>query len=310
VIGAPIVLAGAAVGVGVTMAAAALRPPPPDLTATLARLDATNGAGPRFPDGGVDPHSDDARGLARKLADRFLADRGTGLVDSLGLTRYVADLRMLGETPEVLLVRKAGYALLGLAFPPALTTAMGLLGTGLPWTIPALAALVLALVLFFVPDLDIRRRAQAARADLRQTVCAYLELVALERAADAGPIEAVERAATIGESPGFHRIRDALTRAQLAGLPPWQGLSDLAAETGVDELGDVADIMRISGTDGAAVYATLRARAASLRTTLTTQAAAAANAASEHMVAPVAALGLAFMALLGYPAFARIVFGP
>ena len=68
--------------------------------------------------------------------------------------------------------------------------------------------------------------------------------------------------------------------------------------------------MRLSGQDGAAVYATLRARATSLRTALTTQAAAAANAASEHMVIPVAALGLVFMALVGYPAFARIVFGP
>ncbi len=67
--------------------------------------------------------------------------------------------------------------------------------------------------------------------------------------------------------------------------------------------------MRLSGQDGAAVYATLRARATSLRTASTTQAAAAANAASEHMVIPVGLLGLIFLALLGYPAFSRIVFG-
>ena len=304
-IAAPMVLAGAAVGVGVTLIAAGLRPPPPDLEAALARLDASPGTTPHesAPDG-------TAASSAQRVADRFLTERGTGLVEALGLTRYDADLRLLGETPAALLVRKAGYALLGLAFPPVLAAAMSLLGVTLPWPIPTLAAVVLATALFFVPDIDVHRRATAARAELRQTVCAYLELVALERAADAGAIEAVERAATIGESEGFQRIRDALTRAQLAGNPPWQGLSDLAAETGVDELRDVADIMRISGQDGAAVYATLRARAASLRTTLTTQAAAAANAASEHMVAPVAVLGLAFMALLGYPAFARIIFGP
>jgi hypothetical protein len=86
---------------------------------------------------------------------------------------------------------------------------MGLVGVTPPWPIPTLAAVVLATALFFVPDIDVRRRARAARADLRQTVCAYLELVALERAADAGAIEAVERAATIGESEGFQRIRDA-----------------------------------------------------------------------------------------------------
>jgi hypothetical protein len=75
------------------------------------------------------------------------------------------------------------------------------------------------------------------------------------------------------------------------------------------ELDDVAEIMRLSGEDGAAVYATLRARAASLRTALLTDAAAEANAASEHMIMPVAFLGVTFMALLGYPAFARVLFG-
>ena len=58
-----------------------------------------------------------------------------------------------------------------------------------------------------------------------------------------------------------------------------------------------------------AVYATLRARAASLRTQLLTASAAQANTASEHMIVPVALLGIAFMALIGYPAFARILFG-
>ena len=98
-------------------------------------------------------------------------------------------------------------------------------------------------------------------------------------------------------------------RAQLAGLPSWQGLIQLSERLRLPELDDVADIMRASGEDGAAVYATLRARAASLRGALRADEAAAANAASEHMIVPVAFLGVAFMALLGYPAFARILFG-
>ena len=77
----------------------------------------------------------------------------------------------------------------------------------------------------------------------------------------------------------------------------------------VPELGDVADIMRLSGEDGAAVYATLRARATSLRTALLNADTARSNAASEHMVVPVALLGLTFMVLLGFPALYRIVFG-
>jgi hypothetical protein len=93
------------------------------------------------------------------------------------------------------------------------------------------------------------------------------------------------------------------------GVPPWRELERLADELKVPELGDVADIMRLSGEDGAAVYATLRARATSLRTALLNADAARSNAASEHMVVPVALLGLTFMVLLGFPALYRIVFG-
>lgn len=65
--------------------------------------------------------------------------------------------------------------------------------------------------------------------------------------------------------------------------------------------------MRLAGRDGAAVYATLRARAAGLRTQLLAAATTKANAASEHMTVPVSLLGLCFMALLGYPALVRIL---
>ena len=148
-----------------------------------------------------------------------------------------------------------------------------------------------------------------ARADMRRATCVYLELVALERAADSGATEALERAATVGQSREFERIREALLTAEVTGKPAWAGLHDLAAATQVPELGDLADIMRLSGQDGAAVYSTLRARAASLRNQLLTATAAQANAASEHMTVPVALLGVAFMALIGYPAFARIFAG-
>ena len=87
---------------------------------------------------------------------------------------------------------------------------------------------LLVAVLFLVPDLDLRRRATAERLAMRHAVCAYLELVALERAGDAGTVEALERAATVADAAPFARIRDALTRAQLGGQPPWIGLADLA----------------------------------------------------------------------------------
>ena len=311
-INVPLLLAGAFTGTGLALVIAGLRPAPPDLAAALQRLD--NGLASSHPDAANGPLTSNDSSMASRLASPLvrwltrrdaLAGRAGG---RLGLARHAADLRLLGESVEQLVVRKLAYGLVGLAFPPVLATLMALIGLRLPWPIPAGAAVVFAAMLFLAPDLDVRQRANAVRDELRRASAAYLELVALERAADAGASEALDRAATIGVTPAFERLQDALTRAHLAGHPSWFGLTQLGEQSGVTELVDIADIMRLSGQDGAAVYATLRARATSLRTAQTTQATAAANAASEHMVIPVGLLGLIFLVLIGYPAFARIVF--
>jgi hypothetical protein len=216
---------------------------------------------------------------------------------------------LLDQPVEWFVLTKAGLALIGLVFPHLLVSLMAALGLSLPLVVPTVASLGLDAALFLAPDLDIKTRAAAARREFRRAVCAYLDLVALERAGDAGVSESMERAAAIGHGRAFTRIHDALLRARLDGAPPWAGLRDLADELDVPELGDVADIMRLSGEDGAAVYDTLRARAQGLRTTILTEHEARANADSEKMVAPVALLGIVFIALLGYPAFARIVYG-
>ena len=283
-----LVLAGAATGAGVGIVVAALAPTTPTLESALAQLRRTN-----------TPTSSGSRvdGLKEELVRR------------LGLQRLSTNLELIGDTPEALAVRKVAFGLLGLVFPPLLVAAMAVLGATLPVAIPGAASLGLAALLFFAPDLDVRRRAEVARVELRRAVCVYLELVALERVADAGTAEALRRAADIGDGLAFSLLRDALIRAQLEGQPAWQGLVELSERLNLPELDDVADIMRASGEDGAAVYMTLRARAASLRGALLADAATAANAASEHMIVPVAFLGIAFMALLGYPAFARILFG-
>lgn len=299
-----VLVAGAMVGLGVATIAAALVPNRPSLRAALSRLDAgpqDTFSTPRGPSTGrfVVP----ARVSA--VQDRYLLR----VAEALGLQRFSADLRVVGWTPEDLALRKIGYAALGVAFPTVFSLLLAAAGVQIPLAAPTVVAVVLGAALFFVPELDVRRRAHEEREDMRRAACVYLELVALERAADAGTTEALDRAASIGDSRSFTRIREALLRAELSRMPAWYGLSELSDAMGVPELGDLADIMHLSGADGAAVYATLRARAASLRTQLLTSATAKANAASEHMVVPVALLGVAFMALVGYPAFIRILVG-
>ncbi len=105
----------------------------------------------------------------------------------------------------------------------------------------------------------------------------------------------------------FIRLREQLVRARLSGTPPWDGLHALAVELGLPELSDLADIMRLSGEEGAAVAATLRARSRGLRVALLAQEQTRANEDSERMVIPVALLGLIFLIILGAPAVVRIL---
>ena len=285
-----LVLVGATTGLGLTLVWRFAVSDVPDLRASLARPS-------------VRPLLSDER------TENDLPEWKTLAASRLRLARLGPDLLILNESMDSLVTRKISYGLLGLAFPAALVGAMAWLGASLPLSVPIAASVALSLLLFMVPDIDLHRRAIAARIQFRFCVCTYLELVALERAADAGAIESLERGAAIGGARPFILIDEALQRSRLSGQPAWTALAALSDQVGVGELADVADIMRLSGEDGAAVYSTLRARAGSLRTSLLTESAAHANAASEHMIVPVALLGIAFMVLIGYPAFARIVFG-
>lgn len=289
-------LTGALVGAGLVVILAGLAPARPDLADAVQRLLPTD-ADART------PAADPPQGRLGGLKARILPQVAQGL----GLARFAMDLHTVQLRPDDLAAKKVGYTLVGLAFPPLMSAVLLLTGIRLPFAVPAAAGLVLGGVFFFLPDLALRQDAASVRAGLRAATCVFLELVAMERLADAGPTEALDRAAAIGGSAQFTRIGDALLRAELAGQPSWTGLADLAAETGVSELADTADIMRLAGRDGAAVYTTLRARAASLRTQLLASSTTQANAASEHMVVPVSLLGLCFMALLGYPALMRIL---
>ncbi|WP_280703697.1 type II secretion system F family protein [Kitasatospora sp. GP82] len=283
-------------GIGVVVAAAGLTRPRADLGDLLRRLDAS-----RLQN--LQPRAvAEADSLLERLGARLLAQVGE---DVIRLPRQELDL--LGRTPAQHVGTKIGYAFVGLLLPALTVTAVTLAGSSLPITVPALAALALAVLFSFFPDINVRGEAAAARREFRFAVASYLELVCLERAADAGPSEALRKAADVGEGWVFSRLRDALTRAELAGIPPWEGLKQLSEEIGVPELGAPADIMALAGEEGAAVYSTLQAQARSLRGVLLTDAQTEANAASEKMIVPVTALVILMSVYIGYPAIARIL---
>lgn len=291
----PLVLAsGALCGFGAALAVSWLLPARPALADALARLDPSTAPEPRA-EGDGEPGVQDRLGA-------WLERR----VPAAGVGASSKDLDLLGVSRASFLGQRALYAVIGLLFPACFTLVMAMLGIGLPVTVPAVGGLLLSGALSFVPVVEVRRRAGAAREDFARAVASYMDLVALDKRAGAGTSAALVGAANVGDSWVFRRIRATILEAELGGTSPWDALTRLGQEVGVPALADLGDIMRLSGVEGVGVYGALRGRAAATRDQLLAADQARANAASEALAMPVAALGLAFLALLGTPALLQI----
>jgi tight adherence protein C len=160
---------------------------------------------------------------------------------------------------------------------------------------------------FVLVDVSVRQKADEAREEFTRSVAIYLDLVALQRSASHGPVESLERAAQVGNGWVFARIRDALDAARVAGQPPWNRLSEVARDIGVPELGDVGDIMRLSGEEGAQVYQTLVSRSQSLRVALRSKETDRANTATTLLYIPTSLTVFVLFVLAGYPFLIRLV---
>ena len=300
--------AGAVVGLGLVLLAAALLPAgPPDLSAALARLDApltTDAAWP-LPPGRTAPLSAELSRWARwwLRTGRWVGAR----TPSAGpLAAPEADLRLLGIAPAGFAAVRAAAVVAGLATPAVLWTLAALAVVRPPFPIPALVGLGLAVAGWLLPTAVVAQRATQARTALRVALSAYLDLVALERAGAGSPVEALEAAAAVGHGPAFALVGSRLALAARSGGSPYAALADLGDEIRVPELRDLADITA-TAADGAAIYTTLLAKSRSLRHAIAADAHAAANAASERLVFPVVLLGTGFLLLVFYPALARLL---
>lgn len=205
--------------------------------------------------------------------------------------------------------QKASFALLGLLVPPIGTAVISIAGIQLPLSVPLLGSVILAAAASLFPDYLVHTQAKQARVDFTRALAAYIDLVALEsRTGAKGPRQVLETAADTGDSWVFRRISEELRRSRLNESTPWSALSGLSDELGLPLLREVADVMRLAGDEGAAVYSSLRSRAAAVRNTLMNEDLAAANRDGQGLSAPVAVLALIFMAFLVIPPMVQIVF--
>lgn len=277
----PVLLAGSLAGIGVFAVVVQFIPSGPRLDAALARIHAAGTGELQLPP---------SRAMLRQIVAAMP-----------WLPIPAADLALLGQDRERWFAIKIICGLTGLGAVPVLTVLATMAGYRDGWTVPAVVSVLLAVALFFAPDLVTRVNAAERRTDFRHALTSYLDLVVLGRGAGAGPTEALEAGAQIGGGWAFARIGTALDAARKAGRPPWEGLAALAAQTGIGELSDLADIAEVAGHEGAKIMQTLAARAESMRAEALAASKAKAGSRSTTMVVPIALLGAGFLLLLIFP---------
>lgn len=288
---AVMILAGACVGAGLYLLVRQLLPSTPALRPALQRLSASSPpATVPVPTGAP---------LEQRIGARF-QPMLEGRLGAMTLTRP-ADLAIVGKAPSMLLGERLIATAAGLVVIPMAALALSLAGIGVGFLIPGVVSLALGALGWVLPDLLLREQADRARYEAAAAVSAFMDLVAIARVAGDAANEALVRASRISGNATFHRISEVLQQATWSGTSPSQALLNLKDEWALPELGDVADIMRLS-TAGGQVIETLRERARSMRDAQLAAEQANANKNSERLTAAMTLTGVVFLLMLLYPA--------
>jgi tight adherence protein C len=292
-----VLLAGVLIVAGAVAIVIALVPATPQLAAALARVASDGG------ERGTSPSDAASRESPSTRVGRFLFRHSL-----IGLTdRQQQSLRLQDKSVTEFYSDKAVMAIVGALMPAMASCALVLLA-GFSWALPGFVAAVGAVIGFFVPDLILLRTAGISRSSAIEALLVFIDLVTLERLANASATQALHNAANLTEAPVFTQIRVALERAQLEQQSPYGELRRLGTQLNLPELTDIADVMQLDET-GAALSGTLRARVRELRDAHLSREQIKASGAAEgmtlYMTLPAMVFGLIFMV----PPLLRILYG-
>jgi tight adherence protein C len=289
-------IAGAIAGLGLFLLMFALIPRKVPLSRRLAAFDARRFTGPlpRY-------------ASAIRQRDSVLSRRiGSGLVALLAEQGWEfpslrANLALADKSLESFLATKVLLAVLGFLLGPVFLVLLTVAGIHMSFVVPVWLGLMVAIVFFLLPDLEVKQKADQRRKDFRHAVGSFLDLVTMNLAGGRGVPEALMSAGEMGGGWSMSRIRDALANARITGQTPWQALGALAEEVKVDELRDLATALSLVADDGAKIRESLTARAASLRRRQLTDLEGQAGERSQSMLVAQMVLVMGFLVFLVYP---------
>ncbi|MBV9379197.1 MAG: type II secretion system F family protein [Streptosporangiaceae bacterium] len=293
---------GALVGGGLFLLIFALIPRRKSLVQELAAFDAARAAAQSA--GPVRRGAQREGAVTRSIGGfvaRFCAEQGWEFPS------VRANLSIVGRSFENYLATKVLLALFGFILIPILFTLAGVAGIQVSVIIPVWVALIFGIVFFFLPDLEVKQKADQRRKDFRHAVGAFLDLVSMNLSGGRGVPEALMSASEIGSTWSLSRIRDALANARITGQTPWQALGALGEEVKVDELRDLSAALGLVADDGAKVRESLNARAVSLRRRELADLEGQAGERSQSMLVAQMLMAAGFMVFLIYPAIQTLI---
>lgn len=283
-----------AVGFGLCYAASAILPrttaagPDPVLYAPSHRPEPERDAGPR-------------EGALTRAALPLVP-----LAERFGLPREARrrDLELLGRDAAAHLAQKIATMLALAVLGAALFVLLHACGILVPGGFLAAFAGVPALYGFTAPDNQIKADAAAHRDQLRQVLVSFLTLASLALAAGGNINEALATASQAGHGPAADQLRGALAYAESSGAPAWDTLAELGRRADVPELTELAAAVRLTGSEGARLRATLSTKARALRERQLAAREAAELAATEKTALPTTLMMLGYLLLVAAPAAA------
>lgn len=299
-----IMAAGAIAGLGLFLLVRVFVQPRPGVAATLARIDAsrrTGGAAASAADVATLSAVERTRlGVGARLEAESLA-RGWKL------ERTRSDLAIMNRPFAVHMGTKVLLAVGALVWLPLMAGLLTVAGVGVGTVLPLVLTVAGVAFAFFLPDLVLNKEAEQRRRHFRHVVGSFLDLVAMNLAGGRGLPEALMAASSVGDHWAIARIRQALSNARVVGITPWEGVSQLGREVGVDELRDLASALALAGDEGAKIRLSLMARAESMRRKELAEVEGQAGENSQSMLVAQLLICAAFLLFLAFPAASQIV---
>lgn len=298
-----VLLAGAAVGLGIYLLVLRFDTGTGTSAAELARLDAGRARAIRHDLAEADTSSDVSPRLRRVGAGLWSALESRGYRVPPGVR---SDLSIMGRSVEAHLGLSVLGALAGMIAPWG-AMAPFVLAFGVSPVVPLWLAIFGAAGGFVLTTVTLSSAAKERRRAFRHVVSAFLDLVSMNLAGGRGVPEALASAAQLSQGWAMVRIRDAMETARLQGVTPWAALGTLGDEMAVEELRDLAAALALVAEDGAKVRESLSARAVSMRQRELADAESQAAKRSQSMLVAQLLLCVGFLLFLIYPAIAKVV---